>query len=277
MSGRPFSVRLALIQALVIALALLFLSPFYFIVANSFKPFGDIVKNAASWPKVLNFDNYAQAWTLVAFPKVFLNSVLVNAFSIAGMVLLGAMCAWRLVRRPHAAHKAVLALFVGAMMIPFQSVMIPMVKMANLLGLINSIAGVIVIYLGFGVPLAAFLFHGYVKSIPRELEDAAYIDGCGTFKTFFLVVLPLLKPMVVTVIIVQLLWVWNDFLLPALVLFSAEIKTIPLGIFGFFGQHMNRWDWALSTLIMGMLPVIAFFLSLQKHVIRGISAGAVKA
>ncbi|MBN2874315.1 MAG: carbohydrate ABC transporter permease, partial [Spirochaetales bacterium] len=247
------------------------------IIVNSFKPYGDIIKDAAALPAKLDFQNYAKAWNLVSFPKVFLNSVIVNSLSIAGMVLMGSMTAWRLVRRPHLASKVIFILFVSAMMIPFQSVMIPMVKMANLLGLVNSLMGVVIVYFGFGVPLTVFLFHGYIKSIPRELEDAAYIDGCGTVQTFFLIVLPLLKPMVVTVIIVQLLWVWNDFLLPALLLFSSSVQTIPLGIFAFFGQHMNRWDWALSTLIMGMVPVVVFFLSLQKYVIRGITAGSVKA
>jgi len=191
-------------------------------------------------------------------------------------VLLGSMAAWRLVRRPHRVSSIIFILFVSAMVIPFQSVMIPMVKVANTLGLMNSLPGVIIIYFGFGIPLTVFLLHGYVKSVPKELEESAYIDGCSTFQSFFLIVLPLMRTMVVTVIIVQTLWIWNDFLLPLLVLFKESIRTIPLGIFSFFGQYMNRWDWALSTLIMGMIPIIIFFLFLQKYIIRGITAGSVK-
>jgi raffinose/stachyose/melibiose transport system permease protein len=277
MMRQKYFPRLFVLEIVAVSMAILFFSPFYFIIANSFKSFGEIVRNAASLPKAVTLENYAKAWSLVSFPKVFLNSLLVNAFSIGGMVLMGAMAAWRIVRRPHAANRFIFILFVSAMMIPFQSVMIPMVKVANAFDLINSIRGVVVIYFGFGVPLTVFLLHGYIKSVPRELEDAAYIDGCTTVQTFFLIVLPLLKPMVVTVIIVQTLWIWNDFLLPMLVLFSAKVQTLPLGIFGFFGQHMNRWDWALPTLIMGMVPIIVFFLFLQKYVIRGITAGSVKA
>jgi len=276
MSDSKYFPRLFFLEVIAVLVAMLFLLPFYFIIVNSFKPYGDIIKNAAALPSAIDFKNYAQAWKLVSFPKVLLNSVIVNVLSISGMVLMGSMAAWRLVRRPHLMSRIIFILFVSAMMIPFQSVMIPMVKMANLFGLVNSLLGVVVVYFGFGVPLTVFLFHGHIKSIPHELEDAAYIDGCGTAQTFFLIVLPLLKPMLVTVIIVQLLWVWNDFLLPALLLFSQSVQTIPLGIYAFFGQHMNRWDWALPTLIMGMLPVVVFFLLLQKYVIQGITAGAVK-
>jgi raffinose/stachyose/melibiose transport system permease protein len=269
--------KLVFIELLVIIAALIYLSPFYFVVVNSFKSFGEIVENAASVPEKLSLVNYVKAWDMISFPRVFLNSVLVTFFSIGGMVLMGAMAAWRIVRRRTPASSLIFVLFISAMVIPFQSVMIPMVKVANLLGLINSLHGVVVIYFGFGMPLTVFLLHGYVKSIPRELEDSAYIDGCTTVQTFFHIVLPLLQTMIVTVIILQTLWIWNDFLLPLLVLFSEKIRTIPLGIFSFFGQHMNRWDWALSTLIMGMVPVILFFLFLQRFIIKGITAGSVKA
>jgi raffinose/stachyose/melibiose transport system permease protein len=186
------------------------------------------------------------------------------------------MAAWRMVRRPHIVNRALSILFVAAMVIPFQSVMIPMVKVAKVLGIINTRLGVIIIYFGFGMPLTVFLLHGFVKGVPRELEESAYMDGCTTWQSFFHVVLPMMRVMIVTVIILQALWIWNDFLLPALVLFSRELYTIPLGIFRFFGQHMKRWDLALATLSMGMLPVIVLFLFLQKYIIRGVAAGSVK-
>lgn len=132
------------------------------------------------------------------------------------------------------------------------------------------------IYFGFGMPLTVFLLHGFVKNVPKELEESAYIDGCSTMQSFLHVVLPMMRVMIVTVIILQALWIWNDFLLPALVLFSRDLHTIPLGIFRFFGQHMNRWDSALATLTMGMLPVIVLFLFLQQYIIRGVAAGSVK-
>ncbi len=268
--------RLFLIEMAVLVIALIYLSPFYFVVVNSLKPFGEIIENAASLPSTIRWDNFVKAWNTVSFPQVFLNSLLVTSFSIAGMVLLGAMAAWRMVRRPHKISGLIFVLFVSAMVIPFQSVMIPMVKVAKMFGLLNSIPGIVVIYFGFGMPLTVFLLHGFVKSIPKELEESAYIDGCSTFQSFFQIVFPLMRTMVVTVIILQTLWIWNDFLLPLLVLFDESIRTIPLGIFSFFGQYLNQWDSALATLIMGMVPIIIFFLILQNYIIKGITAGSIK-
>jgi raffinose/stachyose/melibiose transport system permease protein len=265
-----------ILEIAVIIVALVFLAPFYFVVANSVKPFGDIIRDAASWPTTFHFQNYVQAWQQVKFPLVLLNSVVVSTFSISGMVLLGSMAAWRMVRRAHLASRILFLLFVAAMVIPFQSVMIPMVKVARVLGITNTRPGVIIIYFGFGMPLTVFLLHGFVRALPRELEESAYIDGCTTTQSFFHIVLPMLRVMIVTVIILQTLWIWNDFLLPALILFSPRLHTIPLGIFRFFGQHMDRWDSALATLTMGMFPIIVFFLFLQKYVIRGVAAGSVK-
>ena len=276
MSREQYFPRLFFIELAVIVVALVFLAPFYFVLANSIKPFGAIVANAASFPDTFHYQNYVAAWEDVRFPVVLMNSVIVSTFSIGGMVMLGAMAAWRMVRRPHLVSRALFILFVAAMVIPFQSVMIPMVKVAKVLGIINSRIGVIIIYFGFGMPLTVFLLHGFVKGVPRELEESAYMDGCTTWQSFFHVVLPMMRVMIVTVIILQALWIWNDFLLPALVLFSRELYTIPLGIFRFFGQHMDRWDLALATLSMGMLPVIILFLFLQQYIIRGVAAGSVK-
>ena len=276
MSNERYSPRLLLVEIVVIAVALIFLAPFYFVLANSVKPFGEIVQNAASFPETFHYQNYLRAWEEVRFPTVLMNSVIVSVFSIGGMVLLGAMAAWRMVRRPHVVSRLLFIFFVAAMVIPFQSVMIPMVKVAKVLGIINSRPGVIMIYFGFGMPLTVFLLHGFVKGVPKDLEESAYIDGCTTVQSFFHIVLPMMRVMIVTVVILQALWIWNDFLLPALVLFRRELHTIPLGIFRFFGQHMDRWDSALATLTMGMFPVILLFLFLQKYIIRGVAAGSVK-
>ena len=276
MSRQRYFPRLLLLEILVILLALLFLSPFYFVLVNSLKPFGAILKNAASWPESFHYQNYIEAWQEVEFPLVLLNSLIVTACSVGGMVVLGSAAAWRMVRRPHIVSRIIFVLFIAAMVIPFQSVMIPMVKVAKVIGLTNTRPGVIIIYFGFGMPLTVFLLHGFVKGVPRELEESAYIDGCTTIQSFYHVVLPMLRIMIVTVIILQTLWIWNDFLLPALILFSRRLHTIPLGVFRFFGQHMDRWNFALATLTMGMIPIVVFFLFLQKYVIRGVTAGSVK-
>lgn len=265
------------VEIALVVVTLLFLSPFYFVLANSVKPFGAIIRNAAAFPETFHYTNYIQAWEIITFPRVFMNSIIVTSLSIGGMVLMGSMSAWRMVRRPKKLHKVLFITYVSAIVIPFQSVMLPMIQIASRLGLLNSHPGIIVIYYGFGLPLTVFLLHGFVRALPRELEESAYVDGAGTFTTFFRIVLPLLQTMIITVVILHTMWVWNDFLLPLLVISDSSLYTIPLGVFNFFGRHQDRWDTALATLTMGMTPLIVFFLFLQKYIISGVTAGSIKA
>jgi raffinose/stachyose/melibiose transport system permease protein len=155
--------------------------------------------------------------------------------------------------------------------------MIPMMKVTSSLNLLNSRLGLVTIYLSFGMPFTIFLFHGFVRtSVPKEIEEAAVLDGCSSLQTFFRVVLPILSPMVATVTILHAFWIWNDFLLPLLVIFDPEKRTIPLAIFSFFGRYSSEWNLALATLTMGMVPIVIFFLVLQKYIISGIAAGSLK-
>ena len=257
-------------------LAILFLTPFYFTVANSLKSFGEIMRNASSLPAQIVWENYSLAFQEVNFPLVFFNSFFVTTVSLIFMVLLGSMAAWRMVRRQHRVSRFLFGVFVVAMVVPFQSIMIPMMRVANILNLLDSRMGIVVIYLGFGMPFTVFLLHGFSKSVPVEVEESAYLDGASTMTTFVRIVIPLLKSMLATVTILQTFWIWNDFLLPLLVIFRDNLKTIPLAIFGFFGQYNNQWDKALATLNMGMLPIVIFFLFLQRFIIRGVTAGSLK-
>lgn len=260
----------------VILLALLFLTPFYFTTTNSLKTYGEVIKDAASFPKEIVLRNYVIAFEAINFPLVFLNSFVITGVSLVFMVGFGAMAAWRLVRRPHKLSKAVFSVFVIAMVVPFQSIMIPLMKVTSTLGLLDSRFGVIITYIGFGMPFTVFLLHGFAKTVPLEVEESAYLDGAGTMTIFVRIVLPLLKSMIATVTILQTFWMWNDFLLPLLVIFSDRLKTIPLAIFSFFGQYNNQWDKALATLNMGMVPIIVFFLLLQRFIIRGVTSGSLK-
>ena len=162
------------------------------------------------------------------------------------------------------------------MITPFQSFMIPLMRVVTTLDLVNSRKGLIIVYLGYSTPFTVFLYHGFIKSVPIQMEESALIDGCNRFQIFFYIVLPLIRSMTVTVIILQTLLIWNDFLLPLLLLTDRSLHTIPLAVFSFFGQYTNRWDYALATLVLGMLPIIIFFLIMQKYVVAGVRAGAVK-
>ncbi|REJ13396.1 MAG: sugar ABC transporter permease [Paenibacillaceae bacterium] len=271
-----YNARLLAMEIAALLLALLFLVPFYFVVVNSLKSFGDLMRNAAGWPEAFRWDNYSKVWEIMKFPRAFMNSLLITVLSNAGLVLISAMAAYRILRRPTVFNRVLFVLFIAAMVIPFQSIMIPLVKVASEVGLMDSRFGLIICYFGFGVSLNLFLYHGFMKSIPLEIEEAAVVDGCTPYGVFWRIVFPLLKPMTITILILNSLWIWNDFLLPLLVLHSADIRTIPLQTYSFFGQYTKQWDLALAGLVLGVAPMVAFFLLMQKHIIAGISAGAVK-
>ncbi|MET3547493.1 raffinose/stachyose/melibiose transport system permease protein [Paenibacillus favisporus] len=263
-------------EIIMVLVALLFLVPFYFLFVNSVKTFGDLLTNSASWPKTFEWHNYSRAWDITNFPSALWNSLVITVVSNVLLALFSAMASYRMVRHNTRFNRFLFMIFVAAMVIPFQSIMIPLVKVTSSLGLMNSIPGLIACYLGFGVPMTVFLFHGFVKSIPLEIEEAATVDGTNIYGTFFRIVVPLMKPMFVTVIILNTLWIWNDYLLPSLVLQSPDLRTIPIATFAFFGQFTKQWDLALPALVLGILPVIVFFLAMQKYIVEGITQGAVK-
>ncbi|WP_223701240.1 carbohydrate ABC transporter permease [Sutcliffiella deserti] len=274
--GEKYTKKTFTLEIIGIILGLIFLIPFYFVLINSVKSFSEILIDAAALPQEILFSNYVKVWEIIQFPRAFWNSLIITVFSNIGIVLLSSMAAWKMVRTPGKLSKILFILIVSAMVIPFQTVMIPLMKLGGTLGMINSIPGIIMMYFGFGVPLSLFLYHGFVKTVPVEIEEAARIDGCSQFGVFWRIVFPLLKPITVTVIILNTLWIWNDYLLPLLVLQSAELRTIPLATSAFFAQYTKQWDMGLAALVLGITPVIIFFLFLQRHIIKGIAAGSVK-
>jgi raffinose/stachyose/melibiose transport system permease protein len=275
-SKKRYTAGLFGLEVIGILIALLFLVPFYFVIVNSLKSFAEILTNSSDLPHKLFFENYTRVWTIMNFPKAFLNSLIITVFSNVGLVIISSLAAYRMVRFSSRFNQILFAVFIAAMVIPFQSIMIPLVRVADIAGLMNSIPGLIVCYFGFGVMLNVFLYHGFVKSIPKEVEESAVVDGSNPYGVFVRIVFPLLKPMTITIIILNSLWIWNDFLLPSLILNSPELRTIPLSTFSFFGQYTKQWDLALAALVLGVTPIIIFFLALQKHIIEGITAGSVK-
>lgn len=265
-----------LLEIIGIVLGVIFLIPFYFVIINSVKGFADILIDAAAWPQEFLFSNYLKVWDIINFPRAFWNSLIITVISNIGLVVISSMASWKMVRTQGKFSKILFALFVSAMVIPFQTVMIPLMKLGGTLNLTNSIPGLIIMYFGFGVPLSLFLYHGFIKTVPIEIEESARIDGCSQFGVFWRIVFPLLKPITVTVVILNTLWIWNDYLLPLLVLQDAELRTIPLATSSFFAQYTKQWDMGLAALVMGITPVVIFFLFLQRHIIKGIAQGSIK-
>lgn len=261
---------------IMIIIAIIFLAPFYFLLVNSVKSFGEILSDAASWPTKFNWSNYTKTWELARFSEAFLNSLTITIISVILISLISAMAAYRMVRADSKFNRILLLLFVAAMVVPFQTIMIPVLKIVNILGVNNSMIGLLIAYLGLNVPMAIFLFHGFIKSVPLEIEEAATVDGCNPLTVFFRIVLPLLKPMLMTIIVLNALGIWNDYLLPSLILQSPNLRTIPLATFSFFGQYTKQWDLALPALVLGITPIIVFYLFMQRYIVEGIAAGSVK-
>ena len=245
---------------------------------NSFKSKFYISSEPFKFPTSETFaglSNYIDGPAKTGFFSAFLTSLVITVLSVGAIVLFASMTAWYITRVKNTFTKLTYYAFVFSMVVPFQMVMFTMVKTANVLRLDNPL-GLVVIYLGFGAGLSVFMFSGFVKGIPIEIEEAAMIDGCGPIRTFFLVVFPLMKPTTITVAIINTMWIWNDYLLPYLVI-GSDYKTIPIAIQYLRGGYGSIDMGAMmAMLVLSIVPVVIFYLLCQKHIIKGVVAGAVK-
>ena len=272
------SVNSAAIFTLLIILAAAFLFPIVMVLINSFKGRFFISMEPFSLPTGETFvglENYISGLQKTGFFNAFGYSLFITVFSVAAIVLFTSMAGWYITRVKSRFNKIMYMALVFSMVVPFQMVMFSMSKIANILSLDNPI-GIIVIYLGFGAGLSTFMFCGFVKSIPVDIEEAAMIDGCGPIRTFFTVVFPVLRPTTVTVAILNAMWIWNDYLLPLLII-GRDYKTIPLVIQYLKGGYGSIDMGAMmAMLVLAIIPIVVFYLSAQKHIIKGAMAGAVK-
>lgn len=255
-----------------IIFAMFFIYPLIFVVVNSFRPNADIIINPTGVPAKLFIGNYVQAWTQMKFPLVFMNTLLVTVLGTGGIIVTSAMCAYGLARSKTKLSWFLYGFFAFSLVIPFQIIMVPLGVLAADLHLM-SVPGLIPMYWGLGCPTAIFMFHGFIKSVPLELEESASMDGAGKFYIFFRIVFPLIKTIIATVAVIDALWIWNDFLLPLIV---AKQGTIQLAQMRFNGQFMKEYGPMCASLTISSIPIIAFYLALQKYIIKGIAAGAVK-
>lgn len=262
------------------ALVVVFLAPIMFIVVNSFKGKFFISDSPFSLPTAETFvgiTNYINGLQRTGFFSAIGWSFFITITSVVVIIFFTSMTAYYITRVKSKITSAIYYVFVFSMIVPFQMVMFPTVKLADTLNLSNPL-GMVVLYLGFGAGLSVFMFSGFIKSIPLEIEEAAMIDGCNPLQTYFHIVLPILKPTAITVAILNAMWVWNDYLLPYLVIgLSTEYKTIPVVIQMLVGSNGNRDMGAMmAMLVLAIIPIIVFYLVCQKHIIEGVVAGAVK-
>lgn len=269
-----------MIYVLLFLSAVVFLAPIIIILINSVKGNFFISSSPFSFPNsetFVGFENFIKGFNQSDFMRSFANSAFITVASVAGIVLLTSMTAWYIVRIKNKFTRILYYFFVFSMVVPFQMVMYTMTYYAFEFRLNNPI-GIVFIYLGFGAGLSVFMFSGFIKSIPAEIEEAATIDGCGPIRAFFTIIFPILKPTAITVAILNAMWIWNDYLLPYLVLGSGENKTLPVAVqMALTGGYGNKDMGALmAMLVLAILPIIIFYLFCQKYIIRGVVAGAVK-
>lgn len=272
-----------ILNVVLLAACLCYLFPIYIIIVNSFKNRSELYENILALPQKFDFQYYEKAMEKMEFLKALSNSLFVTVVSIIFIVILASMTAWMLVRNNNIWSKILFNIFVATMLIPFQTLMMPLMQEMGWIRdtfhipMMNTLGGLIYMNIGFGASMAVFLYHGFIKSIPISLEEAATIDGCNKFGVFWKIVFPMLKPTTVTVMILDVIWIWNDYLLPSLVLSSKSNRTIPLSTASFFGQFTIQWNLAMAGLTLTIIPVIIFYLMAQKYIIKGVAAGAVKA
>lgn len=260
------------------ALAVLTLAPVAFLLINSFKSQSEIVASPMALPHTWDISYISRAAAEISFFKALGITFIVTVLSVALIVLASSLAGWAVARAKTRTSSLMLYMFTAAMLIPFQAVMYPLLSFFESIGLKNM-AGLIIMYGGFGLSLSVFLYHGFVKSIPPSIEEAALIDGAGMLKTFFTVVFPLMKSTTATVIILNSMWIWNDYLLPFLVIGNASSRTLTLELYFAkmtSGQFGNPWELIFPAVFVSIIPIIIVFLLLQKHIVRGVSDGAVK-
>jgi raffinose/stachyose/melibiose transport system permease protein len=274
-SKRP---RLNVTFGFLLILALLYLVPLFLILMNSFKGRFYISSTPFAFPDAKTFiglKNYLVGLARTGFFSAFGYSLFITVFSVGTIVFFTSMTAWAITRRTGWISSTIYYLLIFSMIVPFQMVMFTMSKMANVLHLDNPI-GIIALYLGFGAGLSVFIFAGFVRSIPLEIEEAATIDGCNHLQTFFLVVFPILRPIYITVAILNTMWIWNDYLLPYLVI-GTSYRTIPIAVQYLLGGYGSIDMGAMmAMLVLAIVPIVIFYLLAQKYIIEGVVAGAVK-
>ncbi len=285
--SKPHRGRQIALEIVTLLLFILFMMPFLIVVLNSMRTNAEIINEPVGWPK-----NLGQLWTNISdvwnnpnfnFLSALKDSVIITVLSLAIISIFSAMTAWVLVRNKTRWSSLMFFMYVAAMVIPFQVVMFPLLTWFKQVGdfihipLLRSYQGIIFAYLGFGEAMSIFIFHGFIKGVPLELEEAADIDGCSRAGTFFRIVFPLLQPVFVTVLVLNGLWIWNDYLLPLLLLgASGSIKTIPLAVQGFNGAYVKQWNLIMVSTLLAMLPIIILYLFAQKYIVQGMVDGSIK-
>lgn len=268
-----YGLRTFALELLMIAVAVAFLFPVYALVTLSLKDQRQIAASPLSPPTAPTFDNFANAWQQASFGSALLNSTVITVVSVVVLIAIGSFAAYFIARCGTRLGYGLYVLFLLGIVLPFQLGMIPLFSMVDDAGLLGTYQGMILFYTGIQLPFTIFLYTGFIRALPNDYADAALIDGASHFRAFRQVVFPLLRPVTGTVVILNAVFVWNDFLTPLLYLGGSERETIPVRVFSFVGQFVSDYGLVFAGLVLAALPILAIFLVLQKYVIKGFSSG----
>lgn len=264
-------------EIIMLIIALIFIYPIGLVLINSFKSFSEVMSNVLALPKHMTLSNYTYVWKYVNYPRLFLNNLIITTVGTLGIIFFGSFAAYKLSRTKTRYSWVIFMFCIIPILIPFQTIMITVVKVAKIMHLTNSVLGLGIQYWGFGAPLAVFIYHGFIKGIPREIDESAIMDGASSFKTFFTIIFPLLRPVTATIAIINVMWIWNDFLLPLLMVNgSNSTRTLTLAAYTFVGQYTTDWQYTMAAVTMAVFPSIVFFILMQKNIIKGVTEGAIK-
>jgi raffinose/stachyose/melibiose transport system permease protein len=258
--------------------AILILFPLLIVIIPTFQTVQESSRGILSIPSHFNFQNYVDAWNQSHFLRALRNSIIITGMTLVLNILLGSVAAFPIAIRPdRAVFKVSYYVFIVGLMLPFQAVMIPLyVLMGRTLKLTNTFPGAILVYLAMTMPLTVFFFSQFIKTVPREMEEASILDGCGYLRMFFQIFFPLLRPITAAIIIQNMIFLWNDLLVPLLLIDNDILKPIMPMVYVFFGTYYNKWNLAFAVLVLGALPFLLLYLALQEQFIKGLSSGAVK-
>jgi raffinose/stachyose/melibiose transport system permease protein len=271
-TARSFARELSLL-----AIAVIWWIPFYFLVTIALKPTRDVLQSPMQFPSTLDFGNFSEAWkgsgSSISVSRGLQNSLIITGCTVLALIVLGSMCAYAIARRPGRIGNTLYILFVLGIILPFQLGIVPVYVALRHLHLVGKYAGMILLNTGLLMPLAVFLYTGFVRALPREYEEAAQVDGASLMRTYTRVIFPLLLPVTGTVAILAGLIVWNDFFLSLIFLSGTPNATLPVAVYGFVGEYASQWNLIFAAVIVSLLPILAFFLVAQKQLIKGFTGG----
>lgn len=266
----------SLLTIIIWSMAILFMSPLILVIINAFKTKGEIMTSAIALPETLYMDNFVTIMTDSNFFISFLCSVFIVAVTTSLTVLIAAITGYALARWESRLCKILIVVIMSTLFVPFQVYMVALIVVVRNIGLINNLFGLVMVYIALGMPVPIFLCRSYCVGMSREIEEAAVIDGCSKGRMVITIILPLMKPILATVAVLNALWVWGEFLVAFLVYGSGKPMTLPLSQRYFYGTYSNQWNLILTNFLISSIPIVVFYIVMQKHIIKGIAAGAVK-